>query len=364
MHLADEQVSSVSSAGNVLWPLSDHLGTIRDTADYDEGDPDFEITNHRVYDSFGRLESETNSAVDLSFGFTGKYTDDATGHTHHLNRWYDPTTGRWLSEDPIGFAAGDTNFSRYVGNDPVHYVDPTGLLGVGYTGPASDSPAVQDDDEKFNDFQNAIRGTILVSGIPYIRDLAKPDANNQTGFDGDDMCALAEAWLEKKLPELGIDAQVSVVGLHWSQNLYGGTLPQGGHAYIQIDFNGASFLLEPQTGQIGPKPQDPKDVVKQFETPGYTPIDPEGGSVIWSSDPKWGRTYSSALDLYSELLPNAEPHPATRPKELTESTYNGIVERGYPELAEVFKGLDEWLTEMRYKEPMENRFNKPSDRRR
>ncbi|HMP80586.1 MAG TPA: RHS repeat-associated core domain-containing protein [Pirellulaceae bacterium] len=149
MLLADEQVSSVSSAGNVLWPLADHLGTIRDIADYDEGDLDFEITNHRVYDSFGRLESETNSAVDLAFGYTGKYTDDATGHTHHLNRWYDPTTGRWLSEDPIGFAAGDTNLSRYVGNEPVGHVDSLGLFeqGMGYTGPESDSPAAQDDEK-------------------------------------------------------------------------------------------------------------------------------------------------------------------------------------------------------------------------
>ncbi len=44
---------------------------------------------------------------------------------------YDPTVGRWLSNDPIGFAAGDTNLQRYVGNSPTNYVDPTGLLQVG-----------------------------------------------------------------------------------------------------------------------------------------------------------------------------------------------------------------------------------------
>jgi len=32
MLLADEQVTSISSAGTVLWPLADHLGTIRDLA--------------------------------------------------------------------------------------------------------------------------------------------------------------------------------------------------------------------------------------------------------------------------------------------------------------------------------------------
>ena len=32
-----------------------------------------------------------------------------------------------MSQDPIGFAAGDTNLSRYVGNTPTKYVDPSGL---------------------------------------------------------------------------------------------------------------------------------------------------------------------------------------------------------------------------------------------
>lgn len=40
---------------------------------------------------------------------------------------YDPTVGRWLSADPIGFAAGDVNLYRYVGNVVVRFVDPRGL---------------------------------------------------------------------------------------------------------------------------------------------------------------------------------------------------------------------------------------------
>jgi uncharacterized protein RhaS with RHS repeats len=35
--------------------------------------------------------------------------------------------GRWISEDPIGFAAGDANVYRYVGNVPTTNVDPLGL---------------------------------------------------------------------------------------------------------------------------------------------------------------------------------------------------------------------------------------------
>lgn len=43
---------------------------------------------------------------------------------------YDPTIGKWISEDPIGFAAGDGNLSRYVGNSAWNKVDPTGLQEV------------------------------------------------------------------------------------------------------------------------------------------------------------------------------------------------------------------------------------------
>jgi hypothetical protein len=41
-------------------------------------------------------------------------------------RDYDPTIGRWLTKDPLGFEAG-INFYAFCGNDPVNRIDPTGL---------------------------------------------------------------------------------------------------------------------------------------------------------------------------------------------------------------------------------------------
>ena len=40
---------------------------------------------------------------------------------------YDPTVGRFINLDPIGFTAGDTNTNRYVGNRVTIATDPTGL---------------------------------------------------------------------------------------------------------------------------------------------------------------------------------------------------------------------------------------------
>ena len=50
------------------------------------------------------------------------------GLYYYRARYYDPSIGRFISSDPIEFGAGDFNFYRYVGNDPVNWVDPSGLI--------------------------------------------------------------------------------------------------------------------------------------------------------------------------------------------------------------------------------------------
>ncbi|MEO8271078.1 MAG: RHS repeat-associated core domain-containing protein, partial [Aureliella sp.] len=86
------------------------------------------VTNHRTFNANGKLVAETNAAVDLLFAFTGKQLDDSTGLQHNLFRWYDGNLGQWLSEDPMGFSAGDGNLKRYVGNHQTLSTDPTGLV--------------------------------------------------------------------------------------------------------------------------------------------------------------------------------------------------------------------------------------------
>ncbi|TWT66776.1 putative deoxyribonuclease RhsC [Posidoniimonas polymericola] len=59
--------------------------------------------------------------------YTGRRTDTETGLQLNRRRFYHQQLGRWVSRDPIGYAAGDMNLYGYVGGNPVLYADSHGL---------------------------------------------------------------------------------------------------------------------------------------------------------------------------------------------------------------------------------------------
>ena len=115
---------------DILWALTDHLGSIRDIIQSTESGV---ITQaHIIYDAYGNVISCKNSEGEnisnpILFGYTGKAFDTSTALQNNINRWYDSTVGRWLSTDPIGFEGNDTNLYRYVNNMPISYYDVKGL---------------------------------------------------------------------------------------------------------------------------------------------------------------------------------------------------------------------------------------------
>ena len=87
------------------------------------------VTTRYTYGPFG----ETTAAGDADanpFQYTGREWDQETGLYYYRARYYDPRWGRFISEDPIGFAGGDVNLFVYVQNNPVNEVDPLGLQTV------------------------------------------------------------------------------------------------------------------------------------------------------------------------------------------------------------------------------------------
>jgi len=59
--------------------------------------------------------------------YAGYFFDAETGLYHVRNRQYQADTGKFLQRDPIGYSAGDSNLTRYVGSSPLSATDPMGL---------------------------------------------------------------------------------------------------------------------------------------------------------------------------------------------------------------------------------------------
>lgn len=67
-------------------------------------------------------------AIANAYGFAGREYDAATGFYYLRARYYDPWTGRFVSEDPIGLLGG-LNPYAYAGNSPIAWRDPSGQSG-------------------------------------------------------------------------------------------------------------------------------------------------------------------------------------------------------------------------------------------
>ena len=80
------------------------------------------------YKAWGRIRNETVSdglKANIPFRFQGQYYDEESGLHYNRFRYYDPEIGRFVSQDPIGFAGSD-NFYEYAPN-PIRWIDPYGL---------------------------------------------------------------------------------------------------------------------------------------------------------------------------------------------------------------------------------------------
>lgn len=114
-----------TTSGSLDWIVSDHHGTAEAT-----------ITNSTLTGSrrrsypFGQQRGTTNGpwAAGMDKGFLGG-TQDPTGLTHLGAREYDPTTGRFISVDPLMDLADPQHWNgySYANNNPINLSDPTGL---------------------------------------------------------------------------------------------------------------------------------------------------------------------------------------------------------------------------------------------
>jgi RHS repeat-associated protein len=133
--LVDSVLARESAGGIVAWYLPDRLGTIRDLINNSGS-----IVDHIDFSAFGTvLDQSDPSEGDRMMGFAGMEMDSVTGMNLAVYRVQNPGTGRWTSEDPLGFAGLDTNLLRYTFNSPNEFQDESGeivwlpimIIGIG-----------------------------------------------------------------------------------------------------------------------------------------------------------------------------------------------------------------------------------------
>ena len=116
----DSHLAIVQSGGQVQYGLSDAINSTIATVNQSGV-----IGSQYLYEAYG----QTTTTGTYPFQFTGRVPISASLY-YYRARFYSPTTGRFISEDPIGLAGG-LNKYRYVGGNPVGLSDPLGLVSQG-----------------------------------------------------------------------------------------------------------------------------------------------------------------------------------------------------------------------------------------
>ncbi len=127
------------------WPYQDRNGNISVITGGNDGSAT--LLEYYRYDAFGQptIYDPATDAVRPTttianrFLFTGREWNPEYKFYEYRARAYSPALGRFMSEDPKGFDAGDYNLYRYVGNDPLDHTDPTGeiidtIADIGFIG--------------------------------------------------------------------------------------------------------------------------------------------------------------------------------------------------------------------------------------
>ncbi len=115
----DEPLARIETAGKDHY-LPDALGSGLALSD-DGGN----VTTSYTYGAFGQTVV-AGAVSPNTLQYTGR-ENDGTGLYYYRARFYHPGLSRFISEDPLGFRAGDVNLYRYVTNRPTIATDPLGL---------------------------------------------------------------------------------------------------------------------------------------------------------------------------------------------------------------------------------------------
>jgi RHS repeat-associated protein len=111
-----EQVSLTS--GSITYLITDYLGSVRGIINSSGA-----VSGTTSYDAWGNPETSNGLTSSTPFGYAGGYTDDS-GLMYLINRYYQPSTGQFISIDPE--ISQTLEPYSYADDDPIRNSDPDG----------------------------------------------------------------------------------------------------------------------------------------------------------------------------------------------------------------------------------------------
>nr|WP_278565817.1 RHS repeat-associated core domain-containing protein [Prevotella melaninogenica] len=81
---------------------------------------------------YGNVRNLHSSRQFIPFRQLGQYEDEETGLYYNRFRYYDPGSGTYISQDPIGLLGGNPTIYGYV-KDLNSWVDSFGLKNIIFT---------------------------------------------------------------------------------------------------------------------------------------------------------------------------------------------------------------------------------------
>ena len=119
----DEPLIEISSTGTLTYLHADRQGSIIAATNSSGA-----VVNEIKYGPYGEFTSITGT----TFAFTGQRYDAETGLFYYKGRHYSSMTGRFLQTDPLRYLGGSFNLYKYAKNDPLNWLDPSGLSTIAW----------------------------------------------------------------------------------------------------------------------------------------------------------------------------------------------------------------------------------------
>jgi RHS repeat-associated protein len=205
-----------------VFPVYDGHGNM--VASLKRGNGSYTLANEKRYDAWGQVRYDdgvgTSDHVinprNRFCGNLGRWDDDVLGLTYMRARWYEPTTGRFVSEDP---ARDGWNWFRYANQMPTALVDSSGnsaqgaLLGGGALLLSWLMQYVPFASIK-NICDTAAGGCIMISGMAFLAAWFIPEAGHADSLRGRDVTERLLAFMSG-LAGLCVVSTISTLFVVW-----------------------------------------------------------------------------------------------------------------------------------------------------